>query len=221
MPLLGQASGDFLESSSALRILNAGLRNSVGVLTSDAFTQNNPPLIVTANTISAQVNTAVRGVLSGSVAFARPDEGTNYIGGPAEPGTPDAPQIRPLGVFINTAVGNAFENQPGPASGKGPYMSSQGVYGNATFETKALAVAGTVAQGDDLVYSAGMELIASRNGYLMPSATAQSGTLESLDLQAIAAQSANAGADGSSTVIGVLKMAPDAELNELVYDQSI
>lgn len=47
MPLLGQASGQWLESSSALRILHAGVRNTVGVLTTDAFTQTNPPIVTT------------------------------------------------------------------------------------------------------------------------------------------------------------------------------
>ena len=43
MPLLGQASGGFTESSSALRLLHVGVRNTVGILTDDAFTQTNPP----------------------------------------------------------------------------------------------------------------------------------------------------------------------------------
>lgn len=219
MALLGQASGDFLESSSALRILHDGIHNTLGVLTPDAFTQNNPPIVTVTSTISDQTEVAVRGVLSGSVAFTRPDQGSNLLGGPAEPGTPDAPQVRPLGVFINNSLGNAFENQPGPASGKGPYMSGQGTYGNALFEDKALAVAGAIAQGDPLVYSSGMGLVASRNGYLMPRATAQTGAMISLDIAGITAQVAN-GATASDT-IGVLKMAPDSTLNELVYDQRI
>ena len=112
MALLGQASGGFTESSSALRILHVGIRNTVGVLSDDAFTQTNPP-IVTANT-SSQVDTTVLGVLSGSIAFTRPDAGSNYIGGPE--GSADTV---PLGVFINTANGNSYENTPGTSSGKG------------------------------------------------------------------------------------------------------
>ena len=117
MPLLGQSSGAWLESSAALRILYPAIRNALGVLTTDAFTQTNPPIVVAANTVSTQVNTGTRGVLSGSVAFTRPDQGSNYHGGPVEPGAPDGLLIRPLGVYVNTAVGNAFENQPGLASG--------------------------------------------------------------------------------------------------------
>jgi len=220
MALLGQASGGFTESSSALRILHVGIRNTIGVLTEDSFTQTNPPLTTAAADISTQVDTSVLGVLSGSVAFTRNDAGSNFVGGPAEPGGAAASQIRPLGCFINTAVGNAFENQPGPASGKGPYVSGQGTYGNGLFETQVIeAAAGALAQGDDLVYSTGQELIASRNGYLMPRLTTQTGAAIDLDLAAHALQPAN-GAPASD-LIGVLKMPPDAEMNELVYDQRI
>ena len=73
MALLGQASGGFTESSSSLRILHVGIRNTVGVLCEDAFTQSNPP--VEAANISDQVDTSTLGVLSGSVAFTRADGG--------------------------------------------------------------------------------------------------------------------------------------------------
>lgn len=219
MPLLGQASGGFTESSSALRLLHPGVRNTVGVLTADAFTQTNPPIVTTAGTISTQTNTGVLGVLSGSVAFTRPDQGSNFIGGPVEPGAPDNILIRPLGCFINTAVGNAFENQPGPASGKGPYMSGQGTYGNQLFETQAIAVAGAIAAGDDLIYTAGQELVASRNGYLMMRVTTQTGAAISLDIAGLASEVANGNA--ASTLLGVLKMPPDSEQFEIVYDQRV
>jgi hypothetical protein len=219
MSLLGQASGGWTESSSALRLLHVGIRNTVGVLTTDAFTQTNPPIVTTAGTISTQADTGVLGVLSGSVAFTRPDAGSNFIGGPVEPGAPDGLLIRPLGCFINTAVGNAYENLPGPASGKGPYVSGQGTYGNALFESQALDAAGPLAAGDDLIYQAGQELVASRNGYLMMRVTTQTGAPVSLDLATIAAEVANGQA--ASTQLGILKMAPDSEMFELVYDQRI
>lgn len=221
MPLLGQASGGWTESSAALRLLNVGIRNAVGVLTADGFTQTNPPIVTTAGTISTQTNTGVLGVLSGSVAFTRPDQGSNYIGGPVEPGAPDNVLVRPLGVFINTAVGNAFENQPGPASGKNTYVSAMGTYGNQLFETQVLAATGPFAAGDDIIYSTGMALVASRNGYLMPQATTQTGAVVSLDIATITADVANGAAAGTSTVIGRLKMPPDSEQYELVYDQRI
>lgn len=221
MPLLGQASGGWTESSAALRLLHVGIRNAVGVLTADGFTQTNPPIVTTPATISSQTNTGVLGVLSGSVAYTRPDQGSNFVGGPHEPGAPDNVLVRPLGVFINTAVGNAFENQPGPASGKNTYVSAMGTYGNRLFETQVLAAAAPFAAGDDIIYSTGMALIASRNGYLMPQATTQSGAVVSLDIATIAADVANGAVAGASTIIGRLKMPPDSEQYELVYDQRI
>lgn len=219
MPMLGQASGDWTESSAALRILLVGIRNSTGVLTTDAFTQTNPPIVTTAGTISTQADTGVLGVLSGSVAFTRPDAGSNFLGGPVEPGAPDEGLIQPLGVFVNTAVGNAFENQPGPASGKNTYVSAQGTYGNQLFETQAIATAGAIAVGDDLTYTTGNQLVASRNGYLIMRVSVQTGAAISLDLATITSEVANGA--GASTTLGILKMPPDSEQFELVYDQRV
>jgi len=77
MALLGQASGGFTESSSALRILHVGVRNTVGQLSANAFTQTNPPISSTGAAMpeinkteaSGLLDGLVRGVLSGSVAF--------------------------------------------------------------------------------------------------------------------------------------------------------
>jgi hypothetical protein len=219
MPMLGQASGGFTESSAALRLLHVGVRNATGVLTADGFTQNNPPIVTTAGTISTQTNTGVLGVLSGSVAFTRPDQGSNFIGGPIEPGAPDEGLIQPLGVFVNTAVGNAFENQPGPASGKNTYMSSEGTYGNQLFETQVLAATGPFAAGDDLIYTTGQQLVSSRNGYLQMRETTQTGAVVSLDIATITSEVANGAT--ASTTIGILKMPPDSEQFELMYDQRV
>lgn len=230
MPLTGQASGGWTESSSALRLLNVNFRNSIGVLTDDAFTQTNPPLVAT--NVSSRVNQTKTGVQSGSVAFTRPFDGENYVGGvPASlAGMTHIQKLgtRPLGVFINSANGNAYENTPGVASGVGPYVSGMGTFGNALYETKVIAsVGGDPAEGSALSYVAGSPLIASKNGYLMPRyVIAAAGTLVDADLQAV---SANAyitngvvgGGNSTSTIIGVLKMAPDAVQTELVYDQRI
>jgi hypothetical protein len=227
MPLLGQASGGWTESSAALRILHAGIRNSLGVLTADGFTQSNPPIITTAVTVSTQTNTGVLGVLSGSVAFTRPDQGSNFIGGPVDLGAVEGLLVKPLGVFVNTAVGNAFENQPGPASGKNTYVSAMGSYGNQLFETQCLQAQAPLAQGDDIVYAAGMQLIASINGYLMPRYTQQTGAILILDIDNFSAEVTNGetayvvATKNGSTTIGVLKMPPDSEQFELVYDQRI
>lgn len=229
MPLLGQASGGWTESSSALRLLHTGVRNTVGILTDDAFTQDNPTAVAT--NVSTRVDTTLLGVLSGSVAFTRPDGGSNQIGGPGSNAVQTAINADVnlqigydvLGVFINSANGNAYENTPGVASGKGPYMSSQGTYGNALYETAMIgdAVGGNPAAGTAITYVTGMRLIASRNGFLTPIEQVAAAAIQDCDDQTVAAQSFVAGADDSSTVIAILKMPPDAVQTELVYDQRI
>lgn len=219
MPLLGQASGGFLESSSALRLLHVGVRNTTGILTDDAFTQTNPPIVTTTSTISTKVDTSVLGVLSGSVAFTRPDQGSNYVGGNAEGLAVPAYEllVRPLGCFINSASGNAYENQPAAASGVGPYVSACGTYGNATYETQFLAGPGGGAIGDDINYVNGLALVASRNGYLQPSYDVDN--TQTLDLATITAEVEHG--HTASTVIGILKMPADSVQAEIVYDQRI
>ena len=206
MAMLGQASGAFTESSSTLRILHLGIRNSVGVLTEDAFTQSNPAVVTGAATVSSQLGDLanVLGVLSGSVAFTRPDEGSNYIGGPT-----GSTGEQPLGVFINNANGNSFENTPGAASGKGPYCSGQGTYANRIFETQDLTGSGAGDQGDDLTYAAGDVLYVSSNGFLTNSASANDGhDITGLGLAA-------------NRTFAILKMPADAAQNEIVYDQRV
>ena len=202
MALLGQASGGFTESSSSLRILHLGVRNTVGVLCEDAFTQANP---VTGGVVTGQVDSSALGVLSGSVAFARNSGsggGSNEIGGPAA-GT----ACLPLGCFINNALGNSFENTPGSASGKGPYVSAQGTYANALFEDKNLN------GGADLTYTTGQELVASVNGFLTNTSDGDNSHLKSEPFT---------GADGATeVVIGILKMPADSTQDEIVYDQRI
>jgi hypothetical protein len=209
--MLGQASGAFTESSSALRILHVGIRNTVGVLTADSFTQTNPP--VTAVGQSTQVDGSLLGVLSGSICLSRGDAGggSNFVGGPSGGGL--GPSSVVLGVFINSANGNSFENLPGSASGKGPYVSSQGTYGNSLFETN------DINGGGALVYTTGDGLFASQNCYLT-NVTAANNTHEATEMSGL--QSTVLGAKGAAnTVVGILKMPADATQNELVYDQRI
>ena len=225
MPLLGQASGSFRESSSALRLLHVGVRNTVGILTDDAYSQTNPPLVTTTGagtltTISSNVDTSVFGVLSGSVAFTRPDEGSNYVGGPNESGTAHQRfNVSPLGLFINNAAGNAYENLPAAASGKGPYVSAMGTYASQLFETQSpsLAVVGAYSQFQDLVYTTGMGLMASRNGYLIP--THDSAVFPLNDVAAFSSVVTNGRA--VATTIAILKMPADSVQNEIVFDQRI
>ena len=213
MALSGQASGGWTESSSALRILHVGIRNTIGELTSDALTQVNPVLI--SAFVSDQAETQVFGVLSGSVAFTRPSAlggGSNEIGGPfatqqygtsalfqaAVGGAESVTGMRELGVFINNATGNnAYDNKPGVASNKGPYVSAQGTYGNQLFETQNLST------GADLAYGVGDLLYASCNGFLT------NGVANDRFLAA------------NATVLAILKMPPDSVQDELVYDQRI
>lgn len=231
MPLLGQASGGWTESSSALRILNLGIRNSIGVLTDDAFTQANP--VAVATNVSSRVNVTKTGVLSGSVAFVRPDAGTNHVGGPGsntvQTALAAAPRFgigyKPLGIFINSVNGNPYENIPGVASGVGPYVCAHGTYGDALYETRMIgdAVGGDPAAGAAIVWYTGVALISSRNGFLCPAQQLTgAGAAVSADDTTVAAQSfvgIGAGAaDNLSTIIGILKMVPDSVQTELVFD---
>jgi len=231
MPLLGQASGGWTESSSALRPLHIGVRNAIGVLTADAFTQANPTAVAT--NVSDQVDTTLTGVLSGSVAFVRPDGGSNFIGGPGSnavqvalaAANAQAIGFRALGVFINSANGNAFENTPGTASGKNTYVSSNGTHGNGLFETALIANSADAVNspaGAAITYIAGMRLMSSRNGFLMPTEViGTDGGRDNADVIAMSAESFVHNANASATLVGLLKMAPDATQNELVYDQRI
>ena len=215
MPLLGQASGGWTESSSALRLLNTGIRNSIGLASNDAFTQVNP--VGSSSNVSSKVNTTVLGVLSGSVAFSRPDQGVNYVGGPGTAAIKtalngngaNAQGYNPLGFFINSAVGNPFENTPGIASGVLPYMCAFGTYGDSLYETKVLS------SGASITYVSGTPLVASLNGFLMPKYNAGS----SIDTSSNTAEQAVKAV--ASTILGILKMIPDAVQNELVFDARV
>jgi hypothetical protein len=243
MPLLGQASGGWTESSSALRLLNVGIRNSVGVLTDDSFTQTNPPAVTTAGTISTRVDVTRVGVLSGSVAFTRPDAGENHIGGPGSAAVLaallanalTARGFRALGLFINSANGNPYENTPGVASGIGPYVSAMGTYATALYETNVIVNgAGDPTVGNALTYLDGVELVASRNGYLMPKLSLNNAGNALIPFN-IAPTVAATGPIAETyvwnlldfagsevcTKIGILKMAPDSVQTELVFDQRI
>lgn len=195
MALLGQASGNFTESNSALRIMHVGVRNTVGQLTPDAFTQVNPVGSTNNVTSAPGLLTNVFGVLSGSVAFTRPDSALpGAVGGPVS-NVGNNGALKALGVFINNANGNAYTNIPGVASNKGPYVSAQGTYGNRLWETE------NVDLGGALSYYPGDELVASINGFLT--------------------NNSNDAAEDTATVMGIVKIAPDSLANELVYDQRI
>ena len=230
---LGQASGGWTESSSSLRILYGTIRNTLCVAAPDAFTQTNPPIISVTATISTArgVQTAVRGILSGSVAFSRPNLGAGVVGGPSVTALvlpASITQIRPLGCFINNAAGAPFENQPAVASNRLPYVSGFGTYGNATYETQVLILTTgvAVAAGVALTYVPGMKLVASRNGYLMPDQVWSGVSLTPSDNTAGGGayntlEGVNNASMTAATTIGILRMAPDATQAELTYDARI
>lgn len=194
----GQASGDGNESSAALNILYVGHRNSCSAtLATDGFTQVNPPIVPTSKTETLSL-TPKYGILSGSVAFTRPDAGNGMIGGPLL-AAPAMGACKPLGIFINDAAGNAYENTPAAASGQAPYVSSQGTMGTRLYETK------DVGTGADITYAAGDDLYASVNGYL-------TNVLDADNVLELAHGAATA------TLMGVVKVAPDSKVAEIVFD---
>jgi hypothetical protein len=169
----GQASGDFKLSTSALRILYSLFKDTISSLSGDGLTQTNPPVSATSPSGMIPLNVK-KGVLGGSVAFIRPDQGENTIGGPVLVNAAYVAYTRPLGLFINDAVGNAYENTPGPASAKGPFLRG-GACGVKLYETTKQTTnsitTGTMVNnggvvGTALVYGPGQKLYASINGYL-------------------------------------------------------
>ena len=201
----------------------------MGVLTNDSFTQANPPNFVV--NVSTRVDTTRTGVLSGSVAVARPDiAASNHIGGPgalvlgAAWAGITAIGYHALGIFINSANGNPYENTPGVASGVGPYVSGMGTYGDALYETIILgnAAGGTPAITNPITWYTGQRLVASVNGYLYPqTGVSGAGTVVSCDQITATAESLVLGVADSSTVLGVIKMTPDAVQTEIVFDARV
>lgn len=204
MPLvLGQGSGDFAETSSRVQIFHLGYRNSLGIATADAFTQANPPIVVTAANVSTTLAGITRvGVLGATIAFTRPDAGNGFHGGPIQVGAAYVAPQKPLGLFLNDAVGNPFENTPGVASGRAPYFAGQGAVGVTIWETQQ-QIGGSGA----LTYAAGDFLYASVNGLL-------TNRIEDAYQWNVAAQND----PDFVTIVGVLKVAPDANNSLMVLD---
>jgi len=206
----GQSSGDFKETSTRVQLLHVVTRNSVGLLTPDAFTQANPP-VVTDYKSTTLANITKVGVLGGTVAFTRPDYGNGFHGGPVAPGGSYLEGLRPLGIFLNDAIGNAFENTPGVASGRGPYVNGSGsCVGLSVYETKALFSGSSgswpsYTAGDALTYAAGDIVYASANGLVTKVPT------DSYEFRANSWPV-------NVTKLGVVKVAPDANSSLLIID---
>jgi hypothetical protein len=201
MPLGGISSGDFRETSGRVQLFHVVTRNSMGSLTADAFTQANPPVVVTVANKSTTLAAITKvGVLGGTVAFTRPDAGNGYHGGPTAPAGVYQAGQKPLGFFLNDAIGNPFENTPGPASGKGPYVSGSGsCVGLSVYETKQ-----QIGGAANLTWAAGDKVYASVNG-LATNVVADS-------------YENNVGGAPAPTLMGIVKVAPDANNSLLVID---
>jgi hypothetical protein len=161
----GQSNGgEYSLNQGALRILYSLIKDTIPALASDGFTQSNPAIVETSSTVSTTLGNKL-GVLGGSVAFTRPDVGSNTVGGPVAYGSVTSGRVTPVGLFINDALGNAFENTPAVASGKAPYIRG-GSVGLKIYETQQLYDTGSGSAGDDLTYNVGDYLYASANGLL-------------------------------------------------------
>jgi len=205
----GQSSGDFRETSGRVQLLHVVTRNSVGVLTPDAFTQANPSVVTSGATKSTTLASITKvGVLGGSVAFTRPDFGNGFHGGPNAAAY--AVGCKPLGILLNDALGNAFENTPGVASGRGPYVNGNGsTVGLSVYETKGLITQGAVTAGAAFTYAPGDVVYASANGLI---------TKNIDDAYERNAPTYGAGSTANVTIIGIVKVAPDANSSLLVID---
>jgi len=204
MPLAqGQSSGDFRETSGRIHIMHVGIRNSTGIATADSFTQDNPPIVTTtANISSTLADVSKKGVLGASVAFTRPDAGNGLHGGPVQVTAAYQAGQAPLGLFINDALGNAYENTPGTASGRAPYLSGQGTYALSLWETNQQVGGSTL-----LTYASGDKLYASVNGLL-------TNRIEDAYEYNVAAQND----PDFVTVMGVCTVAADANNSLMVID---
>lgn len=199
----GQASGDFREFSGRVQSYYVTTRNTLGKLTSDALTQANPPVVTAANTKSTTLtNITKTGVLGGSVAFTRPDFANGYVGGPVAPAGTYNAGIKPLGIFLNDAQGNPYENAPGVASGVGPYACGSGTTLGVTIWETQILLGGTA--GTALTWAAGDKVYASCNGLLT-------------NVIADAYETSVAGTP-LATVMGIVTTAPDASNSLLVVD---
>lgn len=199
MSLRGQSSGDFKETSSRVNLFHVVTRNSMGALTTDGLTQTNPAKVTAgANKSTTLANVTKGGVLGGSVAMTRPDIGNGLHGGPNT--VAYTAGCKPLGIFLNDALGNAYENTPGVASGRAPYVSGSGsCVGVTVYETQR-----QIGSSTALTWAAGDFVYASVNG-LLTNVIADS-------------YENNVAGTPAPTVMGVVKVAPDASTSMLVVD---
>jgi hypothetical protein len=163
-----------------LNILYRVTMNTLMNLTEDGLTRNN----YGANNQS-KANTRLsadspNGILAGQIIAVGSVNGSVV----ACTGTNAASTVlvgRPIGIAINNAVGNPFGSSSGVGSGKCPYIHGSGtVFSTDLYET--VAQDGTTPLG----YTPGAKLYSSQNGML------------------------STVADSTSTVVGIVLIAPSA-----------
>ena len=241
----GQSSTDYYDHGGRIRVLYRGTSNSLSTATDDAYTQANPALAFpspqatpTSSTLSGITKV---GVLGGSVSFSRPSNSLNVAaefmnGGPRRRGgnpiganaaagaMPHAEDLvtHVLGLFMNDANGNAFENQAGVASGKAPYMAPSGTVGVQLYETRQQVDWVRENDGAAVTWGAGDFVYASNNGLI---------TNQVRDaLEAYSTGVLNDAGDGISdnadaavaapkiTILGCVKISPTAAVPEVAFD---
>lgn len=132
----------------ALRILYPGDRNALSTLASGAFTRQNYGAVgMTSARITADTPD---GALGGMVANYSDNYETDICGA----------QTQAVGIYLNDAAGEPFENTPAVASGKVTMLTSMGSYETDIYETR------NEANAEDLVYAAGDLLYCSKNGLI-------------------------------------------------------
>jgi len=226
----GQASGDFRLSQGALRILYSLIKDTIPSLAPDGLTQNNPNVVTTTSAKSTTLPSNVKkGVLGGSVAFIRPDIGPNVVGGAVQVASAYVKNTRPLGLFINDALGNAFENTPGIASGKGPFLRG-GAGGSKIYETQVQTTLGAAqgippatsgksagnAVGNALTYSNGDFLYGSVNG-LLTNVWQDSYEAAWIQANALGSNATNV-TEADVTRMGVVLSVPDSISTEMFFE---
>jgi len=175
-----------------LTILYVGHRSSLGELNNAAFTKSNAtgnPQLVNNQTLLQYQDTV--GVLGGSVAAS---VGSDLIGPAGAAGPSDAV----VGLFLNNAAGNPFENSPAAASGVGPYA-----FGMGTFEVDVFETCDTSGNPIQLP-QVGEKLYSSQNGFLTTVRGLSGGV-----------------APSGATVIGIVTVAPSGSNLIMRFDMRI
>ncbi len=207
----GQSSGDNRLSSGAMRVLYSVIRgDSTYDLSDDSFTAQNPGVVTAAPNKSTTIPVAVKnGALGGSVAFSRPELAAHSCGVPVLDSGNYIENTRPLGLFLNDAVGNPYENTPAVGSGKSPFIRG-GTIGVKIYETQQ-----QIGGAADLAYEEGQHLYASVNGYLT------NRWQDSYEAQWITAAAVGSGVAGAAiepdvTRMGLVESPPDSSSSEMI-----